>query len=113
VARYFIPLWLQKTFGSLTTYGGGGYWINPGSEQQNYWFLGWQVQYQILKNLALGAEIFHTTPSTMGGIAENNFNAGAIFDISEQHHLLLSAGRVFQNPDAWQAYFAYQWTTGP
>ncbi len=26
----FVPLWVQKDFGDWTTYGGGGYWINPG-----------------------------------------------------------------------------------
>jgi hypothetical protein len=26
----YLPVWLQKSFGDWTTYGGGGYWINPG-----------------------------------------------------------------------------------
>ncbi len=26
----FLPLWLQKSAGPWTTYGGGGYWVNPG-----------------------------------------------------------------------------------
>ena len=37
----FLPLWLQKDFGKWTTYGGGGYWINPGPGNKNYWFVGW------------------------------------------------------------------------
>jgi hypothetical protein len=31
-----IPLWLQKSFGPWTTYGGGGFWVNPGAENRNY-----------------------------------------------------------------------------
>jgi hypothetical protein len=31
----FFPLWLEKTFGPSTIYGGGGYWINPGKNNQD------------------------------------------------------------------------------
>jgi hypothetical protein len=27
----FLPVWVQKSFGAWQTYGGGGYWINPGT----------------------------------------------------------------------------------
>ncbi len=26
----FLPIWIQKDVGKWTSYGGGGYWINPG-----------------------------------------------------------------------------------
>jgi hypothetical protein len=55
----FLPLWVQKDFGKWTTYGGGGYGINPGLGNRNYWFFGWQLQRQVTDHLALGAEIFH------------------------------------------------------
>ena len=42
----FFPIWLQKDFGKWTTYGGGGYWINPGAGNENYWYAGWVLQYQ-------------------------------------------------------------------
>ena len=31
----FLPLWVQKSWGKFTTYGGTGYWINPGENNQN------------------------------------------------------------------------------
>jgi len=31
----FLPLWLQKSVGKWTAYGGGGYWINPGPHNRN------------------------------------------------------------------------------
>ncbi|MBF0502465.1 MAG: hypothetical protein HQM09_20170 [Candidatus Riflebacteria bacterium] len=31
-AQIFVPIWLQKSWGPWTTYGGGGYWLNPGRE---------------------------------------------------------------------------------
>ena len=42
--RVYLPIWLQKNFGPWTTYGGGGYWINPGVGNKNYWFTGWLLQ---------------------------------------------------------------------
>jgi len=30
----FLPLWMQKSIGPWTAYGGGGYWINPGAHNQ-------------------------------------------------------------------------------
>ena len=50
---------LQKDFGRWTSYGGGGYWNNPGPGNRNYWFAGWLLQYQCADNLALGGELFH------------------------------------------------------
>ena len=52
----FLPLWMQKNFGKWSTYGGGGYWINPGPGNRNYWFLGWQVQRQVTSNLTMASD---------------------------------------------------------
>ena len=56
--QVFLPLWLQKAWGPWQTYGGGGYWINPGIDNQNFWFFGWQVQREIDTRLTIGVEIF-------------------------------------------------------
>ncbi|MGO9451554.1 MAG: hypothetical protein ACLQDV_11000 [Candidatus Binataceae bacterium] len=34
----FLPLWLQKSAGEWTAYGGGGYWINPSPHNRNWWY---------------------------------------------------------------------------
>ena len=51
----YLPLWLQKSVGDWTTYGGGGYWINPGGGNKNYWFAGWLLQRKITDELTLAA----------------------------------------------------------
>jgi hypothetical protein len=114
----FLPVWVQKDFGKWTTYGGGGYWINPGPGNRNYWFTGWLLQRQVTDNFALGAEIFHQTPSMAGRGDSTGFNLGGVYDITEQYHLLFSAGRggllyavdaaAVTNPTTY--YFAFQWT---
>ena len=109
----FIPLWLQKSIGKWTAYGGGGYWYNPGPGKRDFGFLGLLVQRQILDWLTVGAEIFHTTPSDATSGSETRFNVGAIVDFGEHHHLLFSVGRGLQGPNLFQAYLAYQLTLGP
>ncbi len=109
----FIPLWLQKGFGKWLSYGGGGYWINPGAGNKNYWFLGWLVQRQVTDDLALGGEIFHQSADTIGGEDQTGFNLGGIWDITEHYHLLFSAGRGILHAtttNAFSYYLALQWT---
>ena len=95
--QIFLPVWLQKDFGDWTTYGGGGFWSNPGAGNRDYWFAGWLLQYRITKSLALGGEIFHQTSDTIGGGDTTGFNLGGIYDFSEHYHLLFSGGRGLQN----------------
>jgi hypothetical protein len=109
----FLPLWLQKGFGKWLTYGGGGYWINPGAGNKNYWFLGWLVQRQVTEDLALGGEIFRQSADMIGGEDQTGFNLGGVWDITEHDHLLFSAGRGILHASATNAfsyYLALQWT---
>lgn len=105
--RVFLPVWLQKDFGSWTTYGGGGYWINPGPGNRNYWFVGWLLQKQVTHKLAIGAELFHQTADTAGGKDSTGFNVGAVYDFTDHYHLLLSAGRGLQNGAETNAFSYY------
>ena len=112
--REYLPVWLQKDWGDWTSYGGGGYWFNPGVGNRNYWFVGWLLQNQVTKQLALGAEIFHQTADMMGGPETTSFNVGGIFDFNENYHLLFSGGRGLQNPalkNQFSYYLAIQWTS--
>jgi hypothetical protein len=113
-AQWFFPIWLQKSFGSWMSYGGGGFWHNPGRGNKDYWFFGLEVQNQVTKQLALGAELFHSTAEqTVDGSAQTGFNVGAIYDFDDGHHLLFSVGRGFENDNVLTSYLAYQWTFGP
>ena len=105
-----LPLWMQKTWGSWTAYGGGGYGINPGPSLQNYGFVGAVLQKQVFKPLLIGVEMYHQTASVVGARGDTAFNVGTVYDFSEEHHLLFSAGRSINGPTNFQCYFAYQWT---
>ena len=110
---YFLPLWIQKSYGAWTAYGGGGYWHNPGPGNLDYWFSGVTVQNQITKQLMLGAEVFHTTSQTVGNSGLTGFNIGGVYDFDEGHHLMMSVGTGIRGADSGSTYIAYQWTFGP
>jgi len=109
----FLPLWLQKSFGPWTTYGGGGFWINPGEGNRNFWFVGWQAQRRLGDHLTVGAEIFYTSPRHVDEGGEVRFDVGAVVDLSDIHHLLASGGTRIGAPFSGQFYLAWQVTFGP
>ncbi len=106
----FIPLWVQKSLGPWTSYGGGGYWINPGAGNRNFWLVGWQAQRHLTDLATIGAEVFYGTPDQTGGRGNLRFNLGVISDLSEHHHLLLTLGRSVVGNTRFQSYLAYQLT---
>jgi len=59
---YKVPLWLQKSFGPWTTYGGGGATVFSVPGYRNFPFAGWLVQRDIGKKWTLGTEIFYHGP---------------------------------------------------
>jgi hypothetical protein len=109
----FLPVWLQKSFGDWTIYGGGGYGLNPGKGNENWGFGGLVVQRQVTKNVVLGGEVYHRTTMETGGCDDTAFNLGTVIDFSEYQHLLFSAGRSIDGPTDFQAYIAWQFTFGP
>jgi hypothetical protein len=120
--RAYFPVWIQKSFGDWTTYGGGGYWLNQGggTANENYWFFGWLLQKQVTKQLAIGGEIYHQTSTVAFGATNpiytqptTGFNIGAIYDFDSDHHLLVSVGAGLQNASTtneFSWYVAYQIT---
>jgi len=111
--QVFIPLWVQKKWGAFQTYGGGGYWINNGEDNRDYWFVGWQAQYDFSDHLTLGGEIFYTTGQIVGQSASIGFNLGGYYNLDEHNHLLFSAGKGLQNAfqtNRVSSYLGYQIT---
>ena len=96
-AQCFLPVWLQKDFGKWTTYGGGGYWINPGDGNKNYWFSGILLQYSFADAFYLGGEIFYQTADTVDGKNSMGFNVGGGVPLVRHFQLLFSAGRELTN----------------
>ncbi len=109
----FLPLWAQKSFGDWTTFGGGGYRINNGTDARNSWFVGWAALKQIDDDWHLGAEIYRESAQTDGGNGVNAFSIGATYDLSERWHIAGSAGAGFEDRSGaatLSTYIALEWT---
>jgi hypothetical protein len=113
IAQEYIPVWAQKSFGPWTTFGGGGYWINPGAGNRNYWFEGWALLRRVLPDLQLGAEIFRQSPNRIGEQSQTGYNGAFLFDVNENWHIVGSAGNGIVNAattNQFSYYFALEWT---
>jgi len=111
-AQVYLPVWAQKSWGPWTTYGGYGWWRNPGAGNRNWSYLGWLVQRDLGKRLTLGVEATYNTASTTGGRASTGFDAGGQVNLTEKHHILFSVGRSVAGQRQSYFYLGYQFTTG-
>jgi hypothetical protein len=92
----FLPVWAQKDFGPWSTFGGGGYDINPGPGRRDYTLAGWAVTRQMSKRLNLGVEVYHQTPDTVGGKALTAVAVGVVFQVTRHFALMASGGPAVQ-----------------
>jgi hypothetical protein len=112
-AQAFLPVWLQKSWGKWTTYGGGGWWYNPGDDNRNYWFTGVVLQRKITEKFSLASELFYRTPNVPDGKNQIAINPGFIWDISDTYHLIASAGHSVEGTSEFFGYLGFQITWGP
>jgi hypothetical protein len=106
----YLPLWIQKSCGKLTTYGGGGVWYNPGPDRKNWGFAGWEIQYDFSEFFTLGGDINSQTAATQESEASASFNLGGFVHLNEHHHILFSLGHTLYGESAFTGYFGYQLT---
>jgi len=105
--RVFLPLWLQDGFGDWLTYGGAAFtWTSGGHDALT---LGWLLQRQVAKALAIGGEAYATFPFH-DEPAQLQLDLGLVLDFSEHAHLLASGGPSFGNDERAQAYLAILFT---
>jgi hypothetical protein len=109
-SQIYIPIWLQKSWGKLTSYGGGGYWINPGAGNKSWIYSGWEAQYDFSEKLTLGGELYYQTANTNDANPSGAFNVGGILNLSSKFHFLFSIGHSIVQDNFSTAYFGVQWT---
>jgi hypothetical protein len=110
---YKLPLWIQKSWGPWTTYGGGGYAFNAAAGMSNYPFGGWLLQRDLNDQWTLGGELFaqgSDTPSDQGFLL---VNIGGQYNFSKNFSLLFSAGHSIVGDDQTVGYLGLYWTWGP
>jgi len=105
-ARYLLPLWVQKEFaGGTTIFGGGGYTINPGAVNRDFWQAAVALTKDVNNAVSLGAEIAHEGADIRGATSHTRAGMGAVFKLSERYSLLFSGGPAWA--DHRTGYHAY------
>jgi hypothetical protein len=103
----FLPIWIEKDFGAWTTFGGGGYEFNRGEGSKDFYQLGWAVTREITHGIQLGAEAYHQSADIPGGESTSGLNAGFIYDINDNYHLMGTIGPGIQNANDTNRYSWY------
>jgi hypothetical protein len=109
-AQIYFPLWVQKSWGKLTTYGGTGYWINPGTGNKNWIFSGWELQYDLTPRFTLGGELYYHSRESTDINSALAFNVGGFINFTEKFHVIFSAGLGIANSNFTTTYFGFLWT---
>jgi len=114
--RVLLPIWVQKSFGDWTTYGGGGYWINQGNNSQNYWTMSWAVLRKINEDWTLGVEAYHNGAdlrreaeggSGVSTRASTSVGFGGYYNFDEDNHFIFNFGRGVQNANQTNQFYYY------
>jgi hypothetical protein len=87
-----FPVWAQKDKGPWSVFGGGGYTINPGPGNRDFWMAGLAVTRTVSRRLSLGAEATRQGPDTVGGGGTTTLGVGGIWSLKAPFSLLASAG---------------------
>lgn len=106
----YVPAWVQKSWGKLTTYAGGGFWYNPGVGQKNWAFAGWEAQYDFSEVFTLGGEVFYQTADSEDSGSSGGFNFGGFINLNEKNHILFSLGHSISGGATITGYIGYQLT---
>jgi hypothetical protein len=108
-----LPIWMQKSFGSWTMFGGGGYTNNPGPGNRDFANYGIALQNQVTKDLSLGVEVFGAEKDRVDERATSAVGVGAIYDFNDLWHIVGSANTGISNAheaDQFSYNLALKWT---
>jgi hypothetical protein len=95
--RLLLPVWAQKDFGPWSLFGGGGYTINPGAGNRDFWQSGLTLTRNLTPRLSLGAEVTHQGPDAAGVRSATALGVGGIYHVAGPFSLLFSGGPVFEH----------------
>ncbi len=107
-----LPVWIQKSWGEWTTYGGAGYVINRADGQKNYPFAGWLLQKDLGEKLTLGGEVFGRAKDTVDGQGTTIVNFGGLYKFTPDFNLLFSAGHSVGGESHAVGYLGLWWAFG-
>lgn len=91
--RLLLPIWLEKDFaGGTSLFGGGGYELDPGRGNRNFWQAGIALTHDLDPHVSIGGEVTRQGADTTGTTAQTSAGLGTIVKLSKTYALLLSGG---------------------
>jgi len=87
-----FPIWAQQDLAHWSIFGGGGYAVNPGRGNRDYWTCGIALTRRSGDRVLLGVEADRQGPDTIEGRAVTSLGLGAIYDFPGPLRLLASGG---------------------
>jgi hypothetical protein len=107
-AQVLLPVWAEKDWGRWSLFGGGGYTINPGAGNRDFWQGGAALTRTVSERLSLGAEATLEGPDAVGGHAVAGLGVGGVFRLGGPFALLVSGGPIHEHhgPTGWRGYAA-------
>jgi len=108
-----LPLWMQKSRGPWTVFGGGGVAIERGPDAPTGTFFGAALNRDLSVGTSLGIEVFHEQLLTYARESNTITNVGVIGQLGATHALVASFGRSVGAGTPLNAYAAYEFMLGP
>lgn len=110
-----LPVWLQKSFGPWTTYGGAGYQINHAPGMKDSIFGGWLVQRELSKRWTLGTEIYSQSAQAADARETTFWDGGGYlnFPSIKGLSLLFMTGHTIAGESHTIGYLGLYYTWGP
>lgn len=102
-----LPIWIQKDKGAWSLFGGGGYAINPGPDNRNYWTGGIALTRKFSNRLLVGIEADRRGADMDGGRAVTSLGLGTIYRLNRRLRLLAQAGPNFEDSGSGAGYHGY------
>lgn len=112
---WMFPIWVQKSFGRWTTYGGGGRAFNNAAGMRDYDYGGWLLQRDVSVKLTLGGEVFAQGSPSDGEGHSTYVNFGGYYNGIQACggcSLLFRAGHSVAGQSQLEGYLALYWTWG-
>jgi hypothetical protein len=107
-----LPVWVQKSGGPWTTYGGIGYEVNQAEGMKNSLFAGWLLQRQISRRLILGTEVYSQQARAVEGHESTSVDAGGYYNVREDVSVLFMLGHTIAGEEHTVAYVGLYYTWG-
>ncbi len=105
-----LPLWIQKTHGPWTTYGGGGYQVNRAPGAKDSGFAGWLLQRSITKRLTLGGETYFQSAQDVESRETTFIDGGGYYYFTPNLQLLFMSGHTVAGESHTTGYLGLYYT---